>query len=128
MIETLTAELAPTADGAARPVAEHRLVLLKAVADPTRLAVLDSLTRGGARCHCELEEELGLAASRLSFHLTVLKSAGLVASERSGRRVRYHLTEGALDAVRAAVPTLDEAGHPSDACTSGTPNHLEANR
>ena len=96
----------------------RRLVLLKAAADPTRLAVLDSLARGGARCHCDLEEELGLAANRLAFHLKVLKRAGLVTSQRHGRRMRYYLEEGALDAVRAAVPTLTDPDHLTAHCSA----------
>jgi ArsR family transcriptional regulator, arsenate/arsenite/antimonite-responsive transcriptional repressor len=88
----------------ATPVAD-RAALLKAVADPTRLAVLDTLTRRGARCHCELEEELAVPANRLSFHLKVLRDADLVGSTRCGKRVSYHLQPGAVDRLAAALPT-----------------------
>ncbi len=96
----------------------RRVELLKAAADPIRLAVLDSLARGGARCHCDLEEELGLAPNRLAFHLKVLKQAGLVTSERRGRRVRYHLEPGALEAIRAAVPMLTDPDHLTAHCSA----------
>jgi ArsR family transcriptional regulator, arsenate/arsenite/antimonite-responsive transcriptional repressor len=85
---------------------DGRLRLLKAVADPTRLAVLDSLAADGARCHCDLEVELGVPANRLSFHLKVLRDAGLVRANRQGRRVRYCLEFGAIDAVHTALPVL----------------------
>ena len=92
-----------------------RLGVLKAVADPTRLQVLDALVAHGSRCHCELEEDLEVPANRLSFHLKVLRDAGLVLTVRCGRRVRYHLAPDALDRVRRAVPTGDGAPVP-DAC------------
>lgn len=105
-----------------------RLQLLKAAADPIRLAVLDRLATDGAACHCDLEEELGLAPNRLSFHLKVLKTAGLVTSERHGRRVRYHLKPGALEAVRAAVPTLADPQHLTATCSACEQNATEEAR
>lgn len=97
---------------------DHRLMLLKAVADPTRLAVLDSLAAKGARCHCDLEVELGVPANRLSFHLKVLRDAGLVRANRHGRRVRYCLEFGALDAIRAAVPVVSSPANLDPTCTA----------
>lgn len=133
MVETSTAEVAPATDRTATALdAEvddtRRLELLKAAADPIRLAVLDSLARGGARCHCDLEEELGLAPTRLAFHLKVLKQAGLVTSERHGRRMRYYLREGALDAVRAALPTLSHPDHLTAHCSACETTANEATR
>ena len=46
--------------------------LLKALADPLRLQVIEALGQG-ERCVCELTDELGLAQSKLSFHLKVLR-------------------------------------------------------
>jgi ArsR family transcriptional regulator len=81
-----------------------RSAVLKAVADPTRLAVLDRLADRGQRCHCDLEVDLQVPANRLSFHLKVLRDAGLIVSSRDGKRVNYHLADDALQQVRAAVP------------------------
>ncbi len=83
---------------------DARLRLLKAVADPSRLAILDRLTDCGERCHCDLEEDLDIPANRMSFHLKVLREAGLVTPVREGRRVRYLLTDGAVDALHGALP------------------------
>lgn len=93
--------------GDSTPAAGDRdqLTLLKAVADPTRLAVLELLAGRGQRCHCELEEELAVATSRLSFHLRVLREAGLVRAVRCGRRVGYHLADDAHERLVAALPT-----------------------
>jgi ArsR family transcriptional regulator, arsenate/arsenite/antimonite-responsive transcriptional repressor len=74
-------------------------LLLKALADPIRLQVIEALG-GGERCVCELTEELGLAQSKLSFHLKVLKEAGLLADRQSGRWVYYRLQPKALNSLR----------------------------
>ena len=83
----------------------HRLQLLKAVADPTRLAILDRLAACGDRCHGDLELDLDVPTNRMSFHLKVLREAGIVESFRLGRRVSYRLTDRVLERIHAALPT-----------------------
>ena len=61
-----------------------------ALSDETRLAVLEML-RGGERCVCDLQDALEAAQSRLSFHLKVLKDAGLVTDRKEGRWSYYAL-------------------------------------
>src|SRR5438552_1804454 len=56
-----------------------------ALADPTRILILAQLARG-ERCVCDLTEELRAAQSRLSFHLKILKNAGLVTARPDGSR------------------------------------------
>jgi ArsR family transcriptional regulator len=82
---------------ASLPQDQARL-LLRALADPHRLAVLEALA-GGERCVCELTAELGLAQSKLSFHLRVLRQAGLLADRQEGRWVYYRLRPEALSAL-----------------------------
>lgn len=94
---------APT-PGRTAPGVEERARLLKAIADPTRLAVLDMLSYCGTHCHGDLEDLLDVPTSRLSFHLKVLRDAGLVESQREGKRVRYRLMDGAFDRICRAVP------------------------
>ena len=79
--------------------------LLKALADPIRLQVIEALG-GGERCVCELTEVLGLAQSKLSFHLKVLKDAGLLTDRQSGRWVYYRLQPGALNSLRGWLGDL----------------------
>ncbi|MFN4866178.1 MAG: ArsR/SmtB family transcription factor [Cyanobium sp.] len=79
--------------------------LLKALADPIRLQVIEALG-GGERCVCELTEELGLAQSKLSFHLKVLKEAGLLADRQSGRWIYYQLQPEALEQLRSWLAQL----------------------
>ncbi|MEB3166558.1 MAG: metalloregulator ArsR/SmtB family transcription factor [Cyanobacteriota bacterium] len=74
------------------------MALLRALADPIRLQVVDTLAQG-ERCVCELTAELGLAQSKLSFHLKVLRQAGLVAARQQGRWIYYRLEPGGLSAL-----------------------------
>ena len=79
--------------------------LFHALSDETRLAVLDML-RGGERCVCELQDELEAAQSRLSFHLKVLKEAGLVTDRKEGRWSYYTLVPDALAEAHDVVRLL----------------------
>jgi ArsR family transcriptional regulator, arsenate/arsenite/antimonite-responsive transcriptional repressor len=79
--------------------------LFHALSDETRLGVLDML-RDGERCVCDLQDALGAAQSRLSFHLKALKDAGLVTDRREGRWSYYALVPDALAEAHDAVRSL----------------------
>jgi ArsR family transcriptional regulator len=79
--------------------------LFHALSDDTRLAILEML-RGGERCVCELQDELDAAQSRLSFHLRVLKDAGLVTDRREGRWSYYSIAPEALGEVHDIAVVL----------------------
>ena len=70
--------------------------LLKALADPLRLQVIEALA-DGERCVCDLAGQLELGQSKLSFHLKVLRQAGLVADRQEGRWIYYRLQPEALE-------------------------------
>jgi ArsR family transcriptional regulator len=80
------------------PDLDRAVALFHALSDATRLAILNML-RDGERCVCELQDELGAAQSRLSFHLRVLKEAGLVADRREGRWAHYRIVPAVLAEV-----------------------------
>ncbi len=69
---------------------QQRAKVLKAMAHPTRLRLLDELNRG-ERCVCELQRLVGADLSTVSKHLAVLRAAGLVQDERRGMEVHYRL-------------------------------------
>lgn len=69
--------------------------LFHALSDETRLRILERL-RGGERCVCEMTDALDAAQSRLSFHLKVLKEAGLVTDRREGRWMYYTVERESL--------------------------------
>jgi DNA-binding transcriptional ArsR family regulator len=75
---------------------------VKAVGDPTRTRILKLLQEGGL-CGCQLQEVLGLAASTVSKHLSLLKMAGLVRECRDGRWVEYALASPARNPHAEAV-------------------------
>ncbi|HWG34037.1 MAG TPA: metalloregulator ArsR/SmtB family transcription factor [Gemmatimonadaceae bacterium] len=76
--------------------------LFHALSDETRLSVLEML-RDGERCVCELQDELDAAQSRLSFHLKVLKDAGLVVDRKEGRWVHYSLNPETFTELQETV-------------------------
>ncbi len=76
-----------------------------ALSDATRLEILRLLS-GGERCVCDLTETLDAAQSRLSFHLKVLKLAGLVIDRRVGRWVYYSLNPEALATMMEVLEEL----------------------
>jgi ArsR family transcriptional regulator len=79
------------------------VAILTAVADPVRWTVLSRLVEA-PRCVCDLQEHVPVAANLLSYHLKVLRDAGLVTTSRRGRWIDYAIAPDALDRMRAAIP------------------------
>lgn len=69
---------------------EGQAAVLKAMAHPTRLLILNSLKKKET-CVCELRDLVGDDISTVSKHLLVLKNAGLVAARREGNWLYYRL-------------------------------------
>lgn len=69
---------------------EARARIIKALAHPTRLFIVDEIAKG-ERCVCDLTAMVGVDISTVSKHLSVLKQAGLVADEKRGLMVYYRL-------------------------------------
>ena len=98
--------------------------LLGCVADPIRLGLVTTLAKRGKTCVCTMQEEAEVPANLLSYHLKVLREAGLVTatrrgrcsdwrsrprSTRRGRWMDYELATDALDRLHAALPVSDLA-------------------
>ena len=79
--------------------------MLKALAEPIRLEVIHALANG-ERCVCDLTTDLNLPQSKLSFHLKVLREAGLLADRQSGRWIYYRLQPDALAALESWLAEL----------------------
>jgi len=89
-----------------------------ALSETTRLQIVD-LLRDGERCVCELTDALDIGQSLLSFHLRVLKDAGLVADRREGRWAYYELnreTFGQLEAFVGALPSTKLSANVARCC------------
>lgn len=82
---------------------EQRIELLQALADPVRWAVLEELG-DATRCVCDIRVRVPVPANLLSYHLKVLRDAGLVTASRRGRWIDYTLADDARRLMRAALP------------------------
>ena len=88
------------------------VALFHALSDETRLTLLDRL-KDGEQCVCELTDAMNAAQSRLSFHLKVLKDAGLVEDRREGRWMYYSLSAQAIEELEDLVDSLKKAARSS---------------
>jgi ArsR family transcriptional regulator len=84
---------------------ERAATLFRALADPTRLGIIDQL-RGGEQCVCDLTDLLDTGQSRLSFHLKTLKDAGILLDRRRGRWIYYTLNPEAIAEIESALAVL----------------------
>jgi len=73
-------------------VVEEAVSTFRALSDPLRLKIL-TLLAVQPLCVCVIRAVLGIADSRLSYHLSILKNAGLIVGEQSGNWIIYRLTE-----------------------------------
>ena len=90
---------------------EARAHVIKALAHPTRLFIVDELSRG-ERCVCELRDLVGADLSTVSKHLALLKAAGILTDSKRGAQVFYRLRVpcvlnffGCVEAVLQATAT-----------------------
>ncbi len=81
--------------------------ILKALAHPARLAIVEFLGASGERCVCEIAEHIESAGDRtmISKHLAVLRAAGLVTDRKEGLRVFYRLN---CPCVRRFLPCIEQ--------------------
>jgi ArsR family transcriptional regulator, arsenate/arsenite/antimonite-responsive transcriptional repressor len=85
------------APGAAADLA----LLFKALADPTRVSIVNRLAAGEC-CVCDLTAVFELSQPTVSHHLRILRDAGLVEAERRGTWAHYRLVPDAIDRLRDA--------------------------
>ena len=69
---------------------EARAQVMKALASPVRLRIVDELSRGD-KCLCELQPLFAMNKSTLSRHLAALRQVGIVRERREGVRTYYRL-------------------------------------
>ena len=74
---------------------ESESKIFQAMADPCRLKIL-SLLREGELCACEIEVGVDRPQSSTSFHLSILKEAGLIKERKDGRWSKFRLSDGAV--------------------------------
>ena len=95
---------------ATRPAAARVAGWFHALADETRVKIVEMLSHK-ERCVCELEQVLDVAQSRLSFHIKVLKDAGLIADRKEGRWMFYNLQRETLDQIADYTRSVKPGKH-----------------
>jgi DNA-binding transcriptional ArsR family regulator len=111
------------ARGDRRRLADPRVALLKELADPIRLRVIDRLTNSGPATVTRLAEELGVALPQLSNHLRRLRNAKLVSAQRSGRQVTYELADPGLELLPPLLDSITGRVHaPAGSVAPGVPS------
>src|SRR5919198_2365914 len=75
----------------------------KALADPTRVAIVNRLAAAPEVCVCDLTAAFDLAQPTISHHLKILREAGLVDSTRRGTWAYYRLVPEAIESLRGAL-------------------------
>lgn len=104
-------------------------VRLAALADPVRVRVVGVLARGGC-CVCNLQDQVPVASNLLSYHLRVLRQAGLVTATRRGRWVDYCVDADGFATLWAELATagLPLPGDPVANTWLGTCEAVESDR
>lgn len=98
MIEVMTIDRS-------REQQEQAVALLAVAADPVRWRLLAELSARGTRCVCDLQPVGAIAPNVLSYHLKVLREAGLVTAAKRGRWVDYTIADDAHARLSAALPS-----------------------
>jgi ArsR family transcriptional regulator len=95
---------------AMRPGEAKRLASrFKALADPTRVAIVNRLAQAAETCVCDLTAAFDLSQPTISHHLKVLRDAGLVGSERRGTWVHYWVLPEALARLSGLLAPAEAA-------------------
>jgi ArsR family transcriptional regulator len=85
---------------------ETRAKILKALAHPSRLKLVDRLAEQEEVCVCDLTEVIGSDMSTVSRHLSQLRAAGIVESEKRGQMVYYRLRVKCLKSLFACIESV----------------------
>src|SRR3954464_13544097 len=87
-----------------RPRAAERLAkLFQALADPTRVAIVNRLSAAESACVCDLTAAFDLSQPTISHHLRILREAGLVEWERRGTWAYYRVVPEAIESLRETL-------------------------
>ena len=101
-----------------RKLYEARARVIKAMAHPTRLFIVEELSKG-ERCVCELRDMVGADISTVSKHLALLRAAGIVADDKRGQQVFYRLRTPCVLRVFDCVRQVQDEARPELRARSG---------
>ena len=111
-MESIAESCCPGLSAAAVDAARHWAAVFKALADPTRLLILALVAKNeGGVCECNIVDCTPLSQPTISYHVKVLKEAGLLDCEKRGLWCHYALRKDTLRQVAAALREMGlEAG------------------
>jgi DNA-binding transcriptional ArsR family regulator len=84
-----------------REAARELAATFKALSDPTRVAIVNRLSRAEEVCVCDLTAAFELSQPTISHHLRLLRDAGLVEVQPRGTWAYYRLVPEAIETLRA---------------------------
>jgi ArsR family transcriptional regulator len=85
---------------------DARAKIMKALAHPARLLLVDELTKHGERCVCDLTDVVGSDMSTVSRHLSQLREAGIVEDSKRGQMVFYRLRVKCLTSLFNCIESV----------------------
>lgn len=91
--------------------------VLKALADETRLKIIDMLSCGEL-CACKILEQFSITQPTLSYHMKILTECGIVLARRDGAWMHYSLCRERADELTEYLETL-MSPKPDCICTKG---------
>ena len=90
--------------------------LMVSFSDPFRLEIIDLMMEGEV-CVCDIMKSTNLSQSRISYHIKILKEAGLIADRQEGRWVYYSLNKESLFLIKEWITSLtDNYSHRKRSC------------
>jgi ArsR family transcriptional regulator, arsenate/arsenite/antimonite-responsive transcriptional repressor len=81
-------------------------LLMKALADETRIKIFDMLSQGEL-CACNILDEFNITQPTLSYHMKILCDCGLVESRKDGVWMKYTINKNALDSLKEFFDHID---------------------
>ncbi len=91
-------------------------LIFKALCDETRVEIV-KLLQTGEKCACHISDELGLAQSKLSYHMKILCASGIIDSWYVGKWTHYTISKEGSEQVVEILKTLTLAQQNSDQCS-----------
>jgi len=94
--------------------------VLKALADPVRLAIVERLADQPEICACNLLEDFEITQPTLSFHMKKLIQSGLITARKEGTWVRYQVDALMLSSLKTLLDLSVKTQASIQACTNNT--------
>lgn len=99
--------------------------LMSVLADPARLRILHLLRARGELCSCEIGPITGYIPSKISRHLAIMKTTGLLAERRAGTFIHYRLRRSSDPLIKRVLGTVDLIAK-ADPCLQSDRSKLDA--